>query len=423
MKKLIIFFIAILMLIPSFALADEKAVPAAEDLSGSCKYDGSRGSGVKGCLRDKDYNTYVTLYTKEYVTISWSEDVPVASVLVEFLRDPGAYTITQLDADGKEITSRDGLAGAINDLEYVSDKTRTVKIVCESTNAIYPCGLKAYGKGEISGRHKWMPTPEKLDYLVVAMHPDDDVLFLGAIMPIYTGEYGYVGASLVMATNNRTRKDEYLNGEWELGQRTYPFCGGFPDIASSSNAPADTKFNKDTVTLYLVRLIRKYKPEVVFSQDLGGEYGHWQHRRLSAWVKKAVPLAAKESYDQTSIDQYGTWQVKKHYIHLYEKNQIKLDVASPLSAFGGKNAFEVATAAFEWHVTQHNGHHWVKNEGVYSLSDFGLAYTTVGSDTEGKNDPFEHTGVISEKIIRKRIESFSMNALSSIRHVAKGEVK
>ena len=51
---------------------------------------------------------------------------------------------------------------------------------------------------------------------------------------------------------------------------------------------------------------------------------------------------------------------------------------------------EIATAAFECHQSQMPSRHAVRNEGVYSLSDFGLAYTAVGPDTPGVNDPFEH---------------------------------
>ena len=51
---------------------------------------------------------------------------------------------------------------------------------------------------------------------------------------------------------------------------------------------------------------------------------------------------------------------------------------------------EIAAAAFQCHQSQMPSRHSVSNEGVYSLSDFGLAYTAVGPDTPGVNDPFEH---------------------------------
>lgn len=428
MKRLMMIILAAMMLLPAAVFADDtntktevstELVATAEDLSKECEYNGPRGLNVKYALKDNDYDTATTLYKNDSITISWNENVPVSSVLVEFYRTPGSYTIIQYDANGKKLSGRKGIDGLINEIEYVSVETRSVKIVCSGNNELVVCGLKAYGEGEIQGRHKWMPTPKKLDYLVVAMHPDDDVIFLGAIMPIYTGELGYVGSSLVMATNNRTRKDEYLNGEWVLGQRTAPLCGGFPDIGTQANAKPNSSFREDRVVPYLVRVIRQYKPEVVFSQDLNGEYGHWQHRRLALWTKMAVPLAADPSYDPESAEKFGTWEVKKHYIHLYEENAIKIDVTSPLNAFGGSSAFEVATEAFKCHKTQNNGHHWVKNEGVYSMSDFGLTYTTVGPDTKGLNDPFEHTGIISKNEIRWRIEECAIQIFTGIRMITR----
>ena len=50
----------------------------------------------------------------------------------------------------------------------------------------------------------------------------------------------------------------------------------------------------------------------------------------------------------------------------------------------------MAAEAFACHESQLPSRHAVTNEGIYSLSDFGLAYTTVGADTPGVNDMFEH---------------------------------
>ncbi|MBR2645525.1 MAG: hypothetical protein IKD54_09605, partial [Clostridia bacterium] len=82
--------------------------------------------------------------------------------------------------------------------------------------------------------------------------------------------------------------------------------------------------------------------------------------------------------------------VKKLYIHLYNQNKLTLDVNSPIAELGGKSAFEAATEAYQWHESQtKNNNHFVSTT-EYSIAEFGLAYTTVGEDTAGVNDMFEH---------------------------------
>lgn len=411
MKKLLKNIITLIMvsmfIMPSLALslespfidikASAKFKREAKNISDQCVYQlGNSKIGNSSRLYDEYYDTSYDVYGWNELSISWDENVKVSFVLIEFTRDPKEYVIKQFDKEDQLISERGGLESMVNDIEYVDEKTRKVSIVPKDDVTV--CGLKAYDNGTLKDRHKWSPTPDKLDYLVVATHPDDDVIFLGAIIPTYTGEYGFVGSSLVMTSTNRIRRDEYLNGEWVLGQRTAPLAARFPDIASQSDAPANTSFNDDALTRYLVRVFRKYKPEVVFTQAQNGEYGHWQHRKISKCVFAAVPLAANENYDNDSIEQYGVWDVKKLYIHLYEENQIFIDVNVPLESFAGRTAFDVATEAFECHASQHTGRHWVKNEGVYSMTDFGLAYTTVGNDTYGVNNPFENTSVSNEKL-------------------------
>jgi hypothetical protein len=73
------------------------------------------------------------------------------------------------------------------------------------------------------------------------------------------------------------------------------------------------------------------------THDQKGEYGHWQHRIVSQAVCEAVDLAADASYDPESANQFGTFQVKKLYLHLYPENTIQLDVLSPLPRFDSQN--------------------------------------------------------------------------------------
>jgi len=72
--------------------------------------------------------------------------------------------------------------------------------------------------------------------------------------------------------------------------------------------------------------------------------------------------------------------------------EIRLRAERPSSfSYDGKNAVEIATAAFNQHVSQIRSRHRPKaNTGTYNDIDaFGLSYSAVGEDVNG-NDMFEN---------------------------------
>ena len=401
MKKILVpWLLALALLIvgpfsrPALAEADpyaysvETAEPVAENLTRRCRITSDMTTTAYAWrLTDGDLRSSQTFVAGKRVSLAWTDEVPVKVVYLAFRDYPKAYRIQQFDAEGALIKEEPGFWN-INHAVFLEEGTRAVTVVPDSKVTI--CSFYAYGEGTIPGYHPWEPTPEKLDYLIVAMHPDDDVLFMGAILPLYTVDQGREGSVFYTAAQDRVRKDEALNGAWIMGLRKSPILGEFRDISPKKREELRDAFPEDKLVLYLVRLFRQYRPEVVFTHDVDGEYGHWQHSLLSDAVQKAVPLAANAEYDPRSMKTYGAWQIKKLYLHLYEENRISLPVEKPIDAYGGLTPVEIATAAFECHQSQLPSTHAVRNEGVYSLSDFGLAYTTVGPDTPDVNDPFEH---------------------------------
>lgn len=137
-------------------------------------------------------------------------------------------------------------------------------------------------------------------------------------------------------------------------------------------------------------MLREYGPLVVFSHDLNGEYGHWQHRIVASSILEACRYAADPEYDPLSLEEFGTWEVKKCYLHLYEENPLVMDVSTPLESRGGRTALEVAKDAFKLHRSQQNGRHEVEDEnGKHPLNRFGMVCGTVeaGSDVFDNIDP------------------------------------
>ncbi len=248
----------------------------------------------------------------------------------------------------------------------------------------------APGEGLPEQAGAWQPAWEKADLLVIAAHPDDELLWFGGTIPTYAGELGYAVQVMYMTCGQPSRRLELLGGLWECGVRNYPDIGDFYDGHAKSMAAVYKKWGEDETYLRIVRAIRRYRPEVIVTHDINGEYGHYQHMVTSDAVYTAVQLAADETYDEQSVQAYGAWQVKKLYRHLGKTPTTVMDWSTPLSAFDGATGMEVASRAFALHVSQAVADWKVAAKGSRSDSTlYTLCYSTVGEDATG-NDFFEH---------------------------------
>ena len=246
--------------------------------------------------------------------------------------------------------------------------------------------LYAFGEGEVPAFvQRWQPTVEDADLMVLTAHPDDEAIYFGGTIPYYAGERK-MQVLVVYMTANYLRRSELLNGLWAMGERNYPVIGDFDDRYCRTLSDGYKYWDgRKKVKEFLIGVIGRYRPEVIVSHDVNGEYGHGAHQVCADALLSVVP---------------GT-DVQKLYLHLYAENPIEMDWDQPLSAFGGRTAFEVAKEGFAAHVSQHTGMQYspdthqseyfaVEPRGnTYSSYRFGLAYSAVGPDEAG-NDFFEH---------------------------------
>lgn len=373
--------LCLFMLLPAFCAGEEGD---AENLSASCTYQLSfKASRAEASLKDDDTETHQKFKAGASLTLSWADTLQPSFVYLQWTVLPESYSFTEYDASGKKIDEVISSPFRFNEVLFLNEETVKVVIGSEGVMDITTC--RVYGPGEPPADfHPYEPIPEKIDYLIIAMHPDDDVLFMGGIVPTLS-ERGLTGIILYMGTRMRERCDEALNGAWIMGEKYHPILAGFPDIPNTTYYydKFQNTFRITDIEKYLVGIIRQYQPELIFSHDTEGEYGHWQHKRLSKAVQLAVKDCADPAYDKKSAEQYGTCEVKKCYLHLYKNDPITVSMTVPLSSFGGRTAMEIATEAYTCHESQHNGNHEVTNKGIYSLENFGLFYSTVGKDEKG----------------------------------------
>ena len=230
---------------------------------------------------------------------------------------------------------------------------------------------------------RWEPTDEKADLLLLAAHPGDELLFFGGAIPTYAVERGASVLVACMTYSNTTRRSELLNGLWALGVRSYPVFGDFFDGYAGTLKEAYKRWGQAETREFVTGLLRRYKPEVVVTHQIEGEYGHGAHELTADVAQYCVERAGDETFLPELAAQYGVWEVKKLYLHLYPENAIRLNWSVPLDGQGGKTGLDAAKAAFALHATQASSGHKVLDSGKTDCTAFGLVSSSVGRDVLG----------------------------------------
>ncbi len=376
---------ALLLAAPAISYAENSK---AEDVTALSAVTAPQERRAVQRMRDANVGTYTAFSPGEALRCEWADDAAVAGIYVKWYEPPDSVILVQTDAAGREV-GRETIDNPLYNNFYPLESTsRMLSISAEGGMQIAEFTL--YTAGELpDGVYDWQPPFEKADLLVVAAHCDDELLFFGGTIPYYAGERNLAVQVAYMSDVGRLRVEETLNGLWYAGVRNAPVFLDMKDAYTETLRDALIRWGGEDATTALVSLIRRFRPEVIVTHDLDGEYGHGAHMATAACMQKAVPLAADESADPDSAGTYGAWQAQKLYLHLYGENRITMDWNEPLAAFGGKTALEIANEAYHMHASQLEYHKNVYGDGRYSSAEYGLAFSAVGLD-ENKNDFFEN---------------------------------
>ena len=391
MKKWLIALLTLLALSLSVAFAAE-----ANDITEDCKFKVCSSGRKYTLMTDKKYTSYweSNKIKTPWIAITAPEGKPIAGLYVCFGNMPESWEIQTSD-DGKDwFTAVPGDTRFLHAYVALPQPAQHVRlaVTSEKKTALRINDLFVLSEGDLPDWVQvWQPTEEKADILFLSTHPDDELIFFGGAIPTYAVEQQRKVVVAYFSRSNTTRSSELLNGLWHMGVRTYPVIGNFKDsYAKNLKAAYKSAGGKDKVNEWIVGLYRQYKPEVVVTQDTNGEYGHKQHMMIAEAAQNCIALAANEDEFTASTIAYGTWQVKKLYLHLYPENQITFDWTVPLKSMNGATGIELAEEAYTLHKTQASSGMSVTETGTkYDNRVFGLAFTTVGEDVR-KDDFLEN---------------------------------
>ena len=352
-------------------------------VTGACR-------GLPQSLEDRKISTVWTPRKNEpALTVQIPEQANAAMMTLEWEELPESFTVELIDENGQVLKKTEKKNVLFMESIPLTDRVRKAVITPLGVKAAL-ASVRVYREGYPTlDVQEWEPLPDKIDILLISTHQDDEFLFFGGSIPYYAARDDVTIGVLYMTDCGRSRYQEALNGLWCAGLRHHPIFLGLEDFYTTSIEKAKSIWVNDDPGRLLVRAIRQYKPEVILCHDFNGEYGHAQHKYTAQLVTDFFSLAADADYDPQSVEQWGTWQIKKCYVHLYEENQIRMDWNKPLDDTGIITPMFLAWEGYDKSKSQLDNFSMERDGKKYDNSLFGLYWSAVGPDVE-KDDFMEN---------------------------------
>ncbi|MBR1683580.1 MAG: PIG-L family deacetylase, partial [Clostridia bacterium] len=360
--------LAVLTLLPA-SLADE-----AREITDSCRFTKS-GKNIKHLenMLDRDYRTFLSVYRGNPLEID-AGGKTMGALYLQYSERPVPGTVEAFVGGVWEKVQ--DIGSYLTEYVPLPYGTTRVKLFDTSKSRMFIAELYVFAPGTQPDFCATWHTGEKADLMLIHCHPDDEVLWFGGLLPTYTA-LGYEVQVVTVVPATPVRRLELLDSLWHCGVTRYPYTLGLADTHASTLAGQYRRWDKAGLIVSMAKAIRIYRPEVIVSHDLEGEYGHAAHMATADCAREAFTAAADPGSYRQKLGKYAVWQAKKLYLHLYAKGRITMDWHTPLPAFGGKDGITVATEAFAFHKSKQKTWH-IEDAGAYSNAEFGLVTSLVG---------------------------------------------
>lgn len=328
-------------------------------------------------LTDGDYGTFFRFDEGEIKLIS---ERPAFSLYIVWNEPPKKYSVI---AGEKKTNIDDGFMHKLIVLPEGAEK------VVINTGGGVICDLFLFDGGDSLPEYvqDWREPCGQADIMVFSAHADDELLMFGGTLPYYAGELDLRVQVVYMTTHwkEQPRPHEALDGLWAAGVENYPVFGIIPDIPYQpifTLAEAAELYDFEEVSEWFTEQLRRFKPSVLITHDLKGEYGHAAHKLAAKTASEAAELSRDPSVYPESAEKYGVWDVPKTYLHFYGENTLEMDWEIPLESFGGITAREAAALCYEKHKSQQIWGYSVNYGDKWDCRQFGLYRSLVGTDTK-----------------------------------------
>ena len=182
----------------------------------------------------------VTSKGKNSITVTSKDGSPIGAVYVKWDKPVSPY---ELITDTETLSC--GELGFLHEFIALDNPSKTLTFSLPADNPMGIYGIRIFTDNQVPDDVQiWQPPCERADILMISAHSDDEILFMGGIIPTYAAEQGarvQVSYMTEFWSSAPVREHEKLDGLWTDGLRTYPVCGNFKDIYTENLADAENQ--------------------------------------------------------------------------------------------------------------------------------------------------------------------------------------
>lgn len=393
MKRALRSVLVLVVILSVLFLAIPAYATTAVDITKNCTITVNSNAGKAKLIYDGSPSTIWTgtKSRNQKIDISVNIKTGMGGFYFKWNTVPPKYDLYGIDGRGKKKLAASGQSkGYLTEFVAVPRDMAAYRhflfVSTDSSSVFSISELYVYSSGALPYYvPQWQPYPARADILLFAAHPDDEQLYLGPVMPTYY-QQGYSTETVFMTYGNRPtsqRRYEAMESVWSTGERSYPIVRNAPDVKTVTKEQAMRYWPLKQTEAFMVEQIRRFKPSIIVTHDIMGEYWHGAHRETSYVAQLAFAAAADPKQFPDSARKYGAWKAGKLYLHLYGKNMITLNDKIGLPAFGNRTVYEVEMSGYVRHISQDGGQpcgRALRDDGPYSNIQFGLFASNVGMD-------------------------------------------